>query len=159
MVQLRKKIVDQRMKRFEEVCRESGVKLTYQRMEVFREVAGTEDHPDAETVFHGVRKRIPTISLDTVYRTLWTLNDLGLIKTLGASRERSRFDANLDQHHHFVCTQCGHTYDFISETLNNLHLPDSVDELGKIESTLVEVRGVCHKCAKKAGTKKSNITK
>ena len=63
-------------------------------------------------VFEGVRERMPTVSLDTVYRTLWWLKDLGLITTLGSSRERTRFDANLSRHHHFVCVQCGLTRDF-----------------------------------------------
>jgi len=40
-------------------------------MEIFREVAQAGDHPDAEKVFQGVRERMPTVSLDTVYRTLW----------------------------------------------------------------------------------------
>ncbi len=141
--------IEQRMHHFEAVCREEGIKLTHQRIEIFREVAQTGDHPDAEQVFHRVRDRLPTISLDTVYRTLWLLNDLGLIVTLGSSHERTRFDANLDNHHHFVCGQCGLTSDFYSNDLDNIILPDLVDSFGKIETTQVEVRGVCQKCIEK----------
>ena len=54
-------------------------------MEIFRELAQTGDHPDVETVFKGVRERMPTVSLDTVYRTLWWLKELGLIKSTRAS--------------------------------------------------------------------------
>ena len=141
------KEVEQRMARFEEACRNSGAKLTHQRMEIFREVAQTGDHPDAEKVFQGVRKRMPTVSMDTVYRTLWWLKDLGLITILGPARERARFDANLRRHHHFVCTQCGLTRDFYSDELDNLALPDSVLSIGRAEKTHVEVKGLCHKCA------------
>jgi Fe2+ or Zn2+ uptake regulation protein len=88
--------VERRMSRFTSACRESGAKLTHQRIEIFREVAMTGDHPDAERVYQGVRHRMPTVSLDTVYRTLWWLKDLGLVTTLGTSRERTRFDANRD---------------------------------------------------------------
>ena len=95
--------IERRMTRFEQECRDAGVKLTHQRLEVFREVAHTVDHPDAETVHRRVRKRIPTVSLDTVYRTLWLLTDLRLIGTLGPPRGRTRFDANMSPHHHFVC--------------------------------------------------------
>ena len=144
-----KKQLEQRMKRFEAVCREEGIKLTHQRIEIFREVAQTEDHPDADQVFKRVRGRMPTVSLDTVYRTLWLLNDLGLIVTLGSNRERAHFDANLDNHHHFVCRQCGFTRDFYSDDLAKIHLPDSVGSLGEIEATHVEVRGLCLECAKK----------
>lgn len=139
--------IEQRMARFEEVCRDSGAKLTHQRIEIFREVAQTGDHPDAETVYKGVRKRMPTVSIDTVYRTLWWLRDLGLITILGSQRDRARFDANLSRHHHFICTQCGLTQDFYSDELNRIELPDSVQSIGRVEKTQVEVKGLCLKCA------------
>ena len=142
-----KKELEQRMTLFEEACRTSGAKLTHQRMEIFGEVAQTGNHPDAEKVFEGVRRRMPTISMDTVYRTLWWLKDLGLITVLGPSRERVRFDANLSRHHHFVCIQCGLTRDFYSDELDQLKLPDSILTIGHAEITQVEVKGICHACA------------
>ena len=148
-MKLSKNEIDQRMTRFEEVCRKSGAKLTHQRMEIFREVAQTVEHPDAEKVFQGVRKRMPTVSMDTVYRTLWWLKDLGLITILGPSRKRARFDANLSRHHHFVCTQCGLTRDFYSDKLDKLTLPESIQSIGQVETMRVEVKGICLKCAAK----------
>jgi Fur family peroxide stress response transcriptional regulator len=118
-------------------------------MEIFREVAQTGDHPDVEKVFQGVRKRMPTVSMDTVYRTLWWLKELGLITVLGPPRERVRFDANLGPHHHFVCIQCGLTRDFYSDQFDKLKLPESVQSFGQVEMTQVEVKGVCLKCAAK----------
>lgn len=144
--------VEQRMARFTETCRKSSAKLTHQRLEIFREVAQTGDHPDAEAVFKDVRERLPTVSLDTVYRTLWWLRDLGLIKTLGPPRERARFDANLGRHHHFICTQCGLTRDFYSEEFNKLKLPESLQSIGQAEMTQVEVKGICQQCAVKQKT-------
>ena len=144
-----KQDIEQRMARFSETCRKSGAKLTHQRMEIFREVAQAGDHPDAEKVFQGVRERMPTVSLDTVYRTLWWLKELGLIKTLGPPRERTRFDANLSRHHHFICIQCGLTRDFYSDKFDKLKLPKTVQSIGYAEMTQVEVKGVCHKCAAK----------
>ncbi len=141
------------MKHFETVCSEEGIKLTHQRIEIFREIAQAGDHPDADQIFKRVKDRIPTVSLDTVYRTLWLLNDLGLVVTLGASREPTRFDANLQRHHHFVCGQCGFTRDFYSNILDNISLPDSIGSFGKIEATHVEVRGVCRECAEKGKLK------
>jgi Fur family peroxide stress response transcriptional regulator len=152
-MKISKREVEQRMERFEQVCRDASVKLTHQRMEIFREVAQTGDHPDAEIVYQGVRKRMPTLSLDTVYRTLWLLGDLGLITTLGPSRERTRFDANPDRHHHFVCVRCGLTRDFYSDAFDELGLPESVKALGQVETTRVEARGVCLECAAKEKAK------
>ena len=72
---------------------------------------------------------MPTVSLDTVYRTLWMLNDLGLITTLGPRRGSVRFDANLGTHHHYVCVRCGLTRDFESAELDELRIPRAVKEL------------------------------
>ena len=139
--------IDGRLDRFKSAARAAGVKITHQRVEVFREVASSVEHPDAESVFRAVRKRVPTVSIDTVYRTLWMLNDLGLITTLGPRRESVRFDANLDQHHHYVCVRCGLTRDFECAQLGALRVPASVRDLGRVVTTRVEVRGVCSRCA------------
>lgn len=138
--------LNHRMEQFKEGLKRAGVKMTHQRLEVFREVAQSNEHPDAETIYEGVRQRVPTVSLDTVYRTLWLLRDLGLVGTLGVARERTRFDANMSSHHHFVCSRCGTTYDFYSRDFDELSVPDSVRELGHVENAQVEVRGVCRAC-------------
>ena len=145
--------VARRVAQFEAAARDAGLKLTHQRLEIFREVASSLEHPDAETVFQAVHTRMTTVSLDTVYRTLWMLNDLGLISTLGSRRESVRFDANPERHHHYVCVRCGKARDFQSAELDMLRLPHTVRELGSALSTHVEVRGICDSCAKKAVAK------
>ncbi len=72
--------IGRRMERFVDACRGQGMKVTRQRMEVFRELAGTEEHPDAETLYQSVRERVPAISRDTVYRTLASLEGQGLVR-------------------------------------------------------------------------------
>jgi Fur family peroxide stress response transcriptional regulator len=141
------------MNHLKERLRSSGVKLTHQRMEIFREVAMSEEHPDAEKIYNRVRKRLPYISLDTVYRTLWSLLDLGLITTLGLPRRTVRFDANMKLHHHFVCTKCGMTRDFYSKKLDRLKIPGSEEILETVQRTQVEVSGICMKCSKKMQSK------
>jgi len=145
--------VARRVAQFTATAKAAGVKLTPQRVEVFREVASSLEHPDAEAVFQAVHTRMTTVSLDTVYRTLWMLNDLGLISTLGSRHESVRFDANPERHHHYVCVRCGKARDFQSTELDTLRLPHTVRELGSVLSTHVEVRGICDSCAKKAGKK------
>jgi Fur family peroxide stress response transcriptional regulator len=140
--------IERRLEQFKAGVREAGVKLTHQRLEIFRELASSFEHPEAKTVFQAVQARMPTVSLDTVYRTLWMLNDLGLITTLGPRREGVRFDANLEPHHHYVCVRCGSARDFESAELNALRVPDAVKRLGSVVATHVEVRGVCDRCAR-----------
>lgn len=144
--------IGRRLERFQGACRKAGVKLTHQRLEIFREIAGSTEHPDAETVCRGVRARVPTVSLDTVYRTLWLLDGLGLITTLGPRRESVRFDPNLAHHHHVLCVQCGRAMDFESADLNVLPIPASVKKFGSVVATHVEVRGVCAACAKETAS-------
>ena len=142
--------VEHRLEHLKTVAKKAGVKLTHQRLEIFGEIAATEEHPDADTIFRAVQRRMPTVSVDTVYRTLWMLNRLGLVTTLGPQRDGVRFDANLDQHHHYVCVRCGLVRDFESADLNALRVPDALKELGSIADAHVEVRGVCAKCLRSA---------
>ncbi len=138
--------VKDRINRFKAAVKEAGVKLTHQRLEIYREIASSLEHPDAETVYRAVKLRMPTVSRDTVYRTLWKLQELGLITTLGARRTSVRFDANLDPHHHYVCIRCGLTRDFESASFSALRVPVTVEELGSVAGTHVEVRGLCRAC-------------
>lgn len=143
---------EHRLEHLKAVAKSAGVKLTHQRLEIFRELAATHEHPDAESLFRAVQKRMPTVSLDTVYRTLWMLHGLGLVTTLGPQRDGVRFDANLGQHHHYVCVRCGLVRDFESADLNRLPIPGAVKQLGSIAGAHVEVRGLCNTCLKQQKT-------
>jgi Fur family transcriptional regulator, peroxide stress response regulator len=137
-----------RLDRFHAACKQAGVKVTPQRLEIFREVAASLEHPDAEAVFRVIRSRMPTVSLDTVYRTLSLLGDLGLVTPLGPRRESVRFDANLARHHHYVCVRCGLTRDFESSALDAIRTPVAVKDLGSVVAMQIEVRGLCAACAR-----------
>jgi Fur family peroxide stress response transcriptional regulator len=141
--------VEHRLEQLKAVAKKVGVKLTHQRLEIFRELAATEKHPDADSIYRAVQQRMPTVSVDTVYRTLWMLHDLGLVTTLGPQGGGVRFDANLEQHHHYVCVRCGLVSDFDSEELNGLRVPDAVRQIGSIVDAHVEVRGLCADCQKR----------
>jgi len=142
--------VARRLLRFKDAARKAGVKLTHQRLEIFREVASSIEHPAVEVVFRAVQARLPTVSLDTVYRTLWMLEELGLVMTLGPRRGTVRFDANLRPHHHFVCIRCGLTRDFENPAFDALRVPGGVKQYGDVLGTRVEIRGVCRGCSRRA---------
>ncbi len=146
-----KEQTEKRIAMFLEICRQQGVKATHQRTEILRELAGSDEHPDAETIYERVRQRIPAISVDTIYRTLRLLEDRGVISRVGSIRDRTRFDANTDRHHHFVCTACGMIGDFYSEIMDRFPVPREVSEMGNVEGVYVELRGICRNCARKTG--------
>jgi Fur family transcriptional regulator, peroxide stress response regulator len=142
--------VERRVADFVDACRRRGVKATHQRMEILRELAGSTEHPDAETIHTRVRKRIPALSIDTVYRTLKLLEDQGVIARVGSMRDRTRFDPNMDRHHHFVCTACGRIGDFYSDALDRLPVPPEVSGMGSVDGVHVEWRGRCRMCQQTA---------
>lgn len=131
---------------FKNICHAAGVKFTQQRMIIYRELANNPNHPDAEAVFKNVRSQLGNISLDTVYRTLWLFKDMGLITSLGPSRERMRFDPNLTPHHHFICTECGLISDINSEAVDTSDIQASVKSIGNIGRLQINIHGVCHEC-------------
>jgi len=142
--------VESRVRHFEDACRERGLKVTPQRLEIFRVLASSSAHPSAEEVFAKIRKRMPTVSLDTVYRTLTTLSEAGMVSRVEVLDDRSRFDANVEDHHHFVCVRCKRVVDFYWPGFDRLTVPESVKGLGKAEHPHVELRGVCNACLKKS---------
>lgn len=148
-----------RFQGFCDAAKAAGVKLTHQRLEIFKELAGTDMHPDAETVFSAVKKRMPTVSLDTVYRTLWTLHGLNLVATLGPRRDGVRFDTNMGPHHHYVCTRCELVRDFESSQLDRVRLPAELKQFGNVGHVQVEVRGVCIECKENEARKPKGKTK
>lgn len=137
-----------RMEDFRRACIARGIRLTHQRLEIFRELASTDEHPDVETIYRKVKIRIPTISLDTVYRNLRFMAEEGLIAVVGLSNERQRFDANRSDHHHFVCIRCGAIRDFLSEKTKKLTPPREAEEIGRPVSVRLEVKGICRECEK-----------
>ena len=138
------KKVGQRLEQLKAACRNAGMRMTHQRMEIFREVAQTDEHPDAETIFKRVRERMPTVSHDTVYRTLSSLEEMGLVSRVDPVCGRARYDANCDTHHHFICTRCGCINDIYLN--KEIPLPEGIDNLGNAESLHLQIRGVCHNC-------------
>jgi Fur family ferric uptake transcriptional regulator len=119
---------------------------TRQREVVLEVVRSTMDHPTADWVYRQARRRLPRISLGTVYRNLKKLAEEGLIREIQIAGQTTRFDANTGRHYHIRCVRCGRVND----------LPISVDrrledEAGRamnyqVIGHQVEVLGVCPLC-------------
>lgn len=138
--------LERKLKNFEEVCRRNSIKLTHQRLEIYREIAEDPDHPSAEDLFKRLRARMPTISLDTVYRTLATFERIGIIMKVQLLDERGRFEANLDTHHHLVCARCQSVCDLYWPPFDDVEMPSEAEDWGVVNAARVELRGVCKMC-------------
>lgn len=125
---------------------QSGLKFTNQRYLVYKAMVEARDHPSAETVWRRVREAAPAISLDTVYRTLASLEARGLVTRVPGGGEESRFDGDASPHHHLVCLQCGGIEDFVMPGAGLSDLPPEVAAWGRVRDAQVLVRGVCRRC-------------
>lgn len=136
------------VKRFIGICRKKGLKVTHQRLVIYRAIAGSTDHPSADMVYKEVRREHPTVSLATVYKTLETFKKVGLVCAVGPLHENARYEANLAHHHHMICIKCKRIMDLDETFLTTISLPDHLNEHQVLGHT-VWVRGLCRDCEKK----------
>lgn len=134
------------MELFQEICRKKDLRVTQQRLEIFKELAESKDHPSAESLHQRLIVRMPTLSLDTVYRTLTTLIHYDLIHKVETVESQARFEVQHMRHHHLICRQCNHIIDFQWQLVDQASLPDEIKKWGKFEQASVVVYGVCEKC-------------
>ena len=140
------KELNERLNAFENACRISGLRVTNQRREIFKVVAASREHPSAETVLCTVRKKMNNVSLDTVYRTLASLEKMNLLIRVGTP-EKEHFDADIRPHAHFICLHCGEVYDIFSSA----EFPDwknAAAACGDVTHVNVQFRGICKRCRK-----------
>lgn len=135
-----------KLQAFRELSRQIGLKLTHQRLEIFNVLSSMLDHPSAEDVFEEVKKRIPTIAFDTVYRTLSLFERHGLISKVNYLDGRTRYDSVTERHCHLICTRCRKIEDFYWPAVDQLQLPKEMKSWGNIENKYLELRGHCQDC-------------
>lgn len=130
-------------------CRQAGLKVTPQRMAVYKALVEFNEHPSAETVFRQVRMVFPNISLDTVNRTLLMLSEIDAAFVVAGSGGPKRFDGNLQPHHHLKCMKCNRIIDFYHEPFDNIQVPERVKEAFTVSRITVHLEGICDKCREK----------
>ena len=123
-----------------------ALKYSKQRAVILDFMKDRTDHPTADMVYTNMRKTLPNISLGTVYRNLVLLTELGEIKKVQVGDGVDHFDPVVDDHDHFLCTECGRVYDLpVRETLNASHYAGS-EFKGEITGYTLMLRGVCEHC-------------
>jgi len=130
---------------FHERCRKAGLKMTPQRMAVYKALVHTDVHPTAEEVYQMVRGEMPNISLDTVNRTLLTLAEIGAAFVVEGTGQPRRYDGGMEDHQHFRCIKCGKIIDFHYEPYDNIEVPGHIGNFRVIRKT-VYLEGYCADC-------------
>ena len=141
--------IQERLEHFRQVCRQQGLRMTHQRLEVFQELVSDSGHPSAEEIFRRVKKRLPMITLDTVYRTVYTFERCGVVRRVQALEDRIRFDSNLEPHHHLICIRCKGIADLFWPAFEKLKAPEETEEWGEFQYASVDFRGICRQCREK----------
>lgn len=128
-----------------DLFRAKGLKVTPQRLRIFEALHGSPEHPTAESVHAQVRAEMPTVSLRTVYQTLNDLAAMGELAQLDLGTGSSRFDPNLDPHHHLVCDRCGQVYD-LHVDFADVQVPSGHGHGFRVSTTEIIFRGLCAGC-------------
>src|SRR3982751_1518543 len=134
-----------------ELFRQRGLKVTPQRQCIFGVLHGDEVHPTAESVYAVARAEMPMMSLKTVYQTLNDLAAMGEIQQLDLGTGSSRFDPNVDAHHHLVCVRCGKVRDLYVD-FARLAVPTNQRQGFTVGSAEVVFRGLCDDCSTNSAT-------
>ena len=121
------------------------LKHSKQRDAILLFLSDRKDHPTAETVYTGMKKNFPNISLGTVYRNLSLLAELQEIQKIPGNQGPDHFDPDTKMHPHFFCTQCGEVIDL---NLQNVNLVPKAQEnfTGTISGQVTYFFGQCPKC-------------
>lgn len=142
-------VTQERIDGFIKRCKDLGVKVTPQRVAIYRELLSTGEHPSAEMIYKKIRDYYSNISLTTIYRTLETFEKLGIISVANVLHDAARYDANLDYHHHVVCIVCKKVEDFYDDSLANLGPLKKSKYNYKVLSYTVQINCICKNCQKK----------
>jgi len=127
---------------------ESGLHITRQRRAILDAIRSVQSHPSADQVYEMVRKKMPHISLGTVYRNLEILSRKGLIQRLDGEMQK-HYDGNVCSHPHLRCVKCGWVYDLPVELEDQVAKVREQAKDFEIHGQRVEFLGVCSTC--KAG--------
>lgn len=136
----------QRITEFPEACRKAGLKVTPQRAAIFSMLASTDVHPTPEEVYSEIHKSTPSISLATVYKILDLFHDRGFIRRVSTSEQVARYDANLDSHHHLICSVCGRIRDITFGQGLSAHAALPASDGFKISGYEIQFHGTCNDC-------------
>ncbi len=105
-----------------------------------------KDHPTADVVYMNVRQQLPNISLGTVYRNLTLLADIGEIQRLRVGDGVDHFDADISNHSHFVCTECGKVIDLEMDSIDHINEIAAEHFSGRIAGHVTYFYGTCEDC-------------
>lgn len=138
------------IERFAQYCRAHGLSVTHQRLAIMEALAASREHPSAEQLHKTVQRRIPNLSLATVYKNLEALKAIGAVADVNPLHQQGRYEAALPgvgagrPHHHLVCVSCKKVRDLHDAELDRLRVRDA--QGFDVRAVRVQAEGLCPGC-------------
>ncbi len=131
--------------------RKRGMRVTPQRYAILDYLRRSPGHPSAEEISREVNSSLPLASRATIYNTVSALQTAGLITAVTFEDGVTRYDANLEPHHHFICRICGAVADVPT---GRMEVQVKLRERHKLEAFELTMRGICSECVSKGGKRR-----
>lgn len=133
---------------FRKVCEHAGLAVTHQRQVIYEVLAGTHGHPSPEEVYARVKRRIPSVSLATVYKNIHLFIESGIFNQVSLHHGSMRVETNQSAHHHLVCTRCKAIADIDADVLGLAGIEGRLPGGFLVKRLAVDVIGLCESCQK-----------
>ncbi|MCM8709791.1 transcriptional repressor [Clostridium sp. SYSU_GA19001] len=137
------------MNNLTEIFKEKKLKLTPQRIAVYKYLKSSKEHPSAETIYKALQPEYPTMSLATVYKALKTLVEVGLVQELNVGEGNFRYDGNICNHPHIQCLSCGRVDDIEGFCFTDLNTSIKQYTDYEVLTNQVYFYGLCKDCKNK----------
>ncbi len=128
------------------IFREKKLKLTPQRIAVYKYLQSTKEHPSAEVIYKALQEAYPTMSLATVYKALKTLVEVELIIELNVGEGNFRYDGNMNSHPHIQCISCGIVNDIEGICFPNINEDVKQHTDYEVLTSKIYFYGLCSNC-------------
>jgi Fur family transcriptional regulator, peroxide stress response regulator len=136
------------IRHFRELCVAAGLAVTHQRQVVYEVLHATPGHPSPEEVYFRVKRRIPSVSLATVYKNIHAFLESGIFHEVSLHHGSLRVETNPRPHHHLVCTVCKSITDIDEAELGLRPKSARLPRGFVVERYAVDVLGRCAACQK-----------
>jgi Fur family transcriptional regulator, peroxide stress response regulator len=133
-------------KPFRELCAEHGIAVTHQRQVLYEVMQGMSGHPSPEEIYARVKRKVPSISLATVYKNVHLFVESGVLREVSLHHGSQRVEMNVEEHHHLVCSKCKSIADIDEKALGTLPKRKKLAGGFLVERYSVDVIGLCAKC-------------
>lgn len=116
------------------------------RDRIYEYLQGTKAHPSADAIYNALKPSMPSLSIGTVYTNLKFFEEQGMVIRVANVNGNERYDANTDDHVHFVCDKCGSVIDIMDADIQSAKKACQAGQ-AKIKSIQIVLHGTCEKCS------------